>query len=103
SDAIGGVVNILLKDDFEGVLVDAQKGVSSRGDADSYAVQLTAGTNFAQGRGNVALSYERSETSPLLNRERPFSAAQYLFASNPANTSRNDGIPASVLIRDHRV
>src|SRR5690606_18363147 len=28
SDAIGGVVNILLKDDFEGVLVDAQKGVS---------------------------------------------------------------------------
>lgn len=103
SDAIAGVANIVLKKDVEGITLDAQKGVSSRGDADTYALKATAGMNFAQGRGNVAMSYERSETSPLLSRDRSFSAAQYLFASNPANTSRNDGIPAAVLIKNHTV
>jgi len=103
SDAIGGVANILLKDNIEGVMFDAQRGISSRGDADTYAVQATGGMIFADGRGNIAVSYERSETSPLLNSERPSSAAQYIFASNPANTGRNDGIPAAILIRNHRV
>lgn len=103
SDAIGGVANIILKDDVEGVMVDAQRGISSRSDAETYAVQATAGMNFADGRGNIAVSYERSETSPLLNSDRPSSAAQYIFAGNPADTGRDDGLPASILIRDHRI
>ncbi|MEJ0043340.1 MAG: TonB-dependent receptor plug domain-containing protein [Rhizomicrobium sp.] len=49
SDAVAGVVNIILKDDFEGLLATAQGGSSSRDDGgDAYAA-LTLGSNFANG------------------------------------------------------
>ena len=63
SDAIAGVVNFILKQDFEGLQVRGQGGVSKYGDAGSYYVSALAGQNFADGRGNVAvnLEYARQE------------------------------------------
>jgi outer membrane receptor protein involved in Fe transport len=60
SDAVAGVVNFVLKRNFEGVRARAQGGISSRGDRGSYFASLTAGRNFAEGRGNVAVSAEYS-------------------------------------------
>jgi len=70
SDAVAGVVNFILKRDFEGFEFDAQAGISSRGDRGTYATSLTFGRNFADGRGNVALSGEYSRQEPLLLRDR---------------------------------
>lgn len=55
SDAVSGVVNFILKDDFEGMQADAQFGVTQRGDSERYNVSLTMGTNFADGKGNVTI------------------------------------------------
>lgn len=53
SDAMAGVVNFVMKDDFEGLEIGAQAGISSRGDAARYNFDLTVGGNFADGRGNI--------------------------------------------------
>ncbi|VAW05989.1 TonB-dependent receptor [hydrothermal vent metagenome] len=55
SDALAGVVNFVLIDDFEGVELNAQYGTSSKGDAEKWNVDATIGGNFADGRGNVVL------------------------------------------------
>jgi len=70
SDAVAGVVNFVLKRDFEGVLVKGQGGISSRGDRGSYFTSVTAGKNFADGRGNIAFSGEYAKTNPLYFTDR---------------------------------
>lgn len=54
SDAMAGVVNFVLRDDFTGIQLGADAGISDRGDARHYQFDLTAGTNFGGGRGNIA-------------------------------------------------
>ena len=71
SDAIAGVVNFVLKDDFEGLTMRGQGGISERGDRASYSISATAGRNFFDNRLNVAVSGEFAEQAPLFFRERP--------------------------------
>lgn len=98
SDAISGVINIILKDKFEGVEADAQYGNSSRHDYPDYRVRLSVGHDFFDGRLNLAMNFEWNKTAALDYTQRPWSAAQYTFASNPLNTSSSDGIPANIVI-----
>ncbi|MFS0773233.1 TonB-dependent receptor plug domain-containing protein [Sphingomonas sp. 1P08PE] len=58
SDAVAGVVNIILKDKVEGLSVGALSGISSRGDGFRYGGDLTWGTSFAGGRGQFLISGE---------------------------------------------
>ena len=62
SDAIAGVVNFVLKKDYDGFQLRTQAGISDEGDAGNYLVSGIAGHNFAGGRGNVtaAVEYSRS-------------------------------------------
>ena len=53
SDAIAGVVNFILKDNFEGLEVSSQYGISDHGDGASFNVQALLGGNFADDRGNM--------------------------------------------------
>ncbi|ATY32707.1 TonB-dependent receptor domain-containing protein [Sphingomonas psychrotolerans] len=53
SDAVAGVVNFIYRKNFEGVQLNAQTGISEQGDDNQYSANLTAGGNFADGRGNV--------------------------------------------------
>lgn len=63
SDAITGVVNFIMKDDFEGVAVGGQYGVDSSTSTPTVNADLTFGGNFADGRGNavVSLNYYKRE------------------------------------------
>ena len=53
SDAVAGVVNIITRKSIQGVEIDAQSGISSRGDGAEQRFGLTGGTGFADGRGNI--------------------------------------------------
>lgn len=75
SDAIAGVVNFVLKRDFEGIMGRAQAGISSRGDSAQYLATITAGKNFADGRGNIAVSLEYNKSDPLFFADRPNTGA----------------------------
>lgn len=94
SDAIGGVVNYVLRQNFEGLEFDGQVGLSDKGDYQTERLRLTWGTNFADGRGNVAVNLEHSGTEPLPGNAREAFARSRVTVSNPADTGPNDGIPA---------
>lgn len=72
ADAVTGVVNYVLKRDFEGVQLNGQMGVSSKGDGRSYRIEGVVGQNFAEGRGNVTLAVGYTEDDEILFGERVF-------------------------------
>ena len=53
SDAIAGVVNFVLKDNFEGLELTSQYGISEFGDAGEFNIQGLLGGNFGDDRGNM--------------------------------------------------
>jgi outer membrane receptor protein involved in Fe transport len=71
SDAIAGVVNYVLKQNFSGLEVDATDGISSRSDYHTPGFRATFGQNFIDGRANIAADFEYSKTPPLLETQRP--------------------------------
>ena len=73
ADGVSGVVNFVLKRNFEGLTARLQNGISSRGDAANRYASVTAGKNFADGRGNVALAYEYNKSDRLSSFKRSFS------------------------------
>jgi outer membrane receptor protein involved in Fe transport len=103
SDAVSGVVNFITKTDFTGLAATAQGGLSSRGDAGTISGSLTAGTNFAGGKGNIAASIEFDVREDLAFADRSFSRDNDAFVLNPANiASENDNIPDSIFVRGTR-
>jgi outer membrane receptor protein involved in Fe transport len=58
SDAIAGVVNFVLKRDYQGLQVRGQGGQSDEGDAGNYYASVLGGTNFMDDRGNIAFNLE---------------------------------------------
>jgi iron complex outermembrane recepter protein len=56
SDAIAGVVNFKLKNNFQGLALDAQYGQTEREDGEVLDLSVIMGGNFADGRGNAVLS-----------------------------------------------
>ena len=104
SDAISGTINVILKNDFEGLELDGNYGVTERGDSEEYRMSGLMGSNFADGRGNVTIAVEHTRTKGLLERDRyDFICAACSFQTNPLNTGPDDGIPDRVLIQDARV
>lgn len=75
ADAIAGVVNLILKDDFEGLDLRANYTNSTEYmDAYEYAFSGTLGGNFADDRGNIAFSAEYSKRQGLIKKQRAFAS-----------------------------
>ncbi|QIG54839.1 TonB-dependent receptor [Altererythrobacter sp. BO-6] len=75
ADALAGVTNFILKDDFEGVDLRATySNVLDEWDGKEYQFSGTIGGNFADGRGNMAISVEHSSRQALLKGQRGFAA-----------------------------
>ncbi|WEK42236.1 MAG: TonB-dependent receptor [Candidatus Sphingomonas colombiensis] len=70
SDAVAGVVNIILKNDFSGLNVHLQNMISSRGDGESPLISVLAGHDFAGGAGHITanVTYTNSDAIPSANR-----------------------------------
>ncbi|WP_132392777.1 TonB-dependent receptor [Novosphingobium sp. PhB165] len=98
SDAIAGTVNILLKQKYQGVKLDAQTGIADEGDAASYRLGILAGTSFGGGRGNIVGSFEWNKQEGLLYSDRARTAAGLSYAA-PNGASQY----SQVLIKDRRI
>lgn len=86
SDAVAGVVNFILKDDFEGVQLDVSDELSAAGwDANTFNGAFTAGGNFADGKGNAIMSVSYTNRRPLLQGAREFSRRS-IVGENPDGT-----------------
>ncbi|MBV7255494.1 TonB-dependent receptor [Pacificimonas sp. WHA3] len=73
SDAISGVVNFILRDDFEGLEAEGLMSISEKGDSQSYTLSLTGGLNFAGGRGNITVNGGYAKQEALFQGDREFS------------------------------
>lgn len=73
SDAVGGVVNFVLKHDFSGVELGTSYGLTERGDGQEWNVNATIGTNFSENRGNVTLFADYTKRRATFAGQRDFS------------------------------
>ncbi|WP_444891259.1 TonB-dependent receptor domain-containing protein [Microbulbifer sp. DLAB2-AA] len=72
SDALAGVVNFQLVDDFEGVQITSLYDVSEDGDAAKRNIDLTIGGNFAEGKGNATVYASWTDREEVFARDRGF-------------------------------
>jgi iron complex outermembrane recepter protein len=72
ADAVGGVVNFILRKNFNGVSVDAQSSITSRGDGFEYRVSGLMGTSLDSGRGAVMMGMEYYNRDSVKQALRPW-------------------------------
>jgi len=106
SDAIAGVVNFVLKQNYDGLEMHGQGAISTYGDAGSYFVSLLGGKNFADGRGNIAIDLEYAHQADFYASDRPYLRREDGFVTvdtDPAGTPNgSDGNPDSIFYKDIR-
>jgi outer membrane receptor protein involved in Fe transport len=91
ADAVAGVLNFVLRRDFEGVDFSATYGATEKGEAARRKVDFTLGGNFADGRGNAVLSIGKTSTEELRQGTRDFGAV-----SLGLNTGAAQGSSAAI-------
>jgi outer membrane receptor protein involved in Fe transport len=70
SDAITGVVNFIMRDDFEGVEAKAQLNYAAPTSTPTYTFDVTLGGNFSEGRGNLVVSGNYLKRGAITRGER---------------------------------
>ncbi|MEZ9539872.1 TonB-dependent receptor [Shewanella sp. 10N.286.51.B8] len=71
TDAIAGVVNVILKRDFDGFELNVQTGISGQGDADESSIDFTMGNTFD--KGNVVINAQYTKRGDASQADRDFS------------------------------
>ncbi|MGS0496975.1 TonB-dependent receptor [Pseudoalteromonas sp. S1727] len=71
TDAVAGVVNIILKDDFEGLDMNLNSAITGEGDAEETSFDLTLGGSFD--RGNVVIGLQYTDRGEASQGDRDFS------------------------------
>jgi outer membrane receptor protein involved in Fe transport len=94
SDAIAGVVNILLRTNFEGLEAQADYGQTFQGDGVSYHTSLIGGTSFAGGRGHVVggIEYQHNEGIGDCSKVRDWCAESWDVFTNSSNVLPGGGM-----------
>ncbi|XOV81767.1 MAG: TonB-dependent receptor plug domain-containing protein [bacterium] len=72
SDAISGVVNIILKERFEGVQMGASSGISGEGDGEQYSVDFAIGTTSDRGSVMFGTEYRYNNNINQTDRDWAF-------------------------------
>lgn len=109
ADAVAGVVNFILKRDFDGIEGQVQGGVADGGHRGTLFASLTAGKNFADGRGNIAIAgeYSRQEAVYFTDRDEitgAFSGRRQLqlIENTIGEPAGGNGVPDRVLVEGVR-
>jgi outer membrane receptor protein involved in Fe transport len=96
ADAVAGVVNTVLKDDFSGLSVDGRFGFAEGTHRKEYQLTGFAGHNFADGRANLSLLLDYTKRTAQRAEDQPYTATNDLrsfFADDPdfAGNASADG------------
>jgi len=87
SDAIGGVINVILRDDFEGVSFMTGAGRPSQEGADTQSTSVVFGSSTA--RGSFIVAAETYKKDIIFSRDRPYTAPDF---GDGANLGTTEGI-----------
>ena len=69
ADAVAGVVNFVLRDDFEGLEASYRYGTVTSGDRDEHRASLTAGTSWNTGRFLAVYEYHSEDNLSAADRD----------------------------------
>lgn len=101
SDAVSGVVNIIMKKEYDGLELTGQAGISQRGDYATQRLGFIAGTSFNEGRGDIVLSADYSNNNGLNDiYTRDWGREEWMIVSNAQRTVEGTpgfGQPAFIL------
>ncbi|RJX68055.1 TonB-dependent receptor [Tsuneonella suprasediminis] len=104
SDAIAGVVNFIMKKDFDGLIVRGGAGTPEYGAGANYFASATGGKNFGDGRGNISASIEYTRQKRLFASQVPWRRNQVGFVTTQVDPTgeRFDGTPDRTFFDDIR-
>jgi outer membrane receptor protein involved in Fe transport len=92
ADAVGGVVNFVLRDKFDGAETILRGGSGTRGDLQEYLASQTLGSSWEGGHGLISFEYYRRGALPASDRAyavsdlRPFGGGDFdTNITNPGN------------------
>ncbi|WP_431635636.1 TonB-dependent receptor plug domain-containing protein [Dyella sp. KULCS107] len=75
SDAVGGVANVILRRDFDGVTAGARYGGATEGGLITREYHATAGTTWAT--GDLLVAGEKTSNSPVYSDQRDYTQSMY--------------------------
>jgi iron complex outermembrane recepter protein len=78
SDAVAGVVNLILKDDFEGVEFESQYGQSAEGDDEERQFSITTGITSGDDRGHLMMHLGYTDQGGVFSRDRERSSVDQI-------------------------
>ena len=88
SDAVGGVLNLILRDRFNGVEIRGQAGESQYWDAQDERIAAIVGTDFLGGKGHFVAAFDADQNSGIGDSsKRPWAATLGNLYSNTATTT----------------
>ncbi|MGH8226322.1 MAG: TonB-dependent receptor domain-containing protein [Steroidobacteraceae bacterium] len=86
-DAVSGVVNFILRKDFQGAEFNYQDSITQAGDGDEMDASALVGTNFADNKGNVTMGLEYYNRQVAFQKNRSFFTNSW---SDPNATGTNN-------------
>lgn len=104
ADAVTGVINFIMKDNFQGTQIEIQTGSSHDG-LERSSLDIVSGFNFADNRGNAVIAFEYSKTGDITAADRGIPPVR--LVDNPLDGDSvdadgnviNDGIPDEILVQ----
>jgi len=70
SDAIAGVINIILREDYSGLGIEFTEGAYDEGDGETTGFSLTLGSDFDEGKGNAVFNIRYDEQGGVWGKNR---------------------------------
>jgi len=101
ADAVSGVVNFVMKDDFEGLKISAFGSDTENGGAETTETSITFGQNLFDGRANIAGSFSHTSRGDVYGTDREWIAKGYGTLYNPEDTGPEDGIPDRIVVENY--
>lgn len=96
ADAVSGVVNVILKESYEGTAITGRLGTTNESDAEEYAVSLTHGGSLSGGKANYLASVEYSKNEGVFGVDRDWAQQD----GAPGSFSLSNGLPLPVYATD---
>jgi len=100
ADAVSGVINFVLRRDYEGLEVDASNAMINKDGQTNQRISILGGTNLFGDRLNVYGSFEHEENEEVLDSQIDWRAEAwgYLPVDFDPASANNDGIVDNLLV-----
>ena len=105
SDAVTGVVNFVMDNNFNGLKLTSQYGISTFNDDPTFNLGMAVGKSLFGGRGHIEASFEHMDDQGIFDRtKRKWGAGVYSMQGSVPGTTAGAGTAGNpwILVKDSR-